>query len=62
MYIIMDRTLAMYSLHETCNVVNDQQHPCTERTTKGFPLFIHLHHADIGGGVLTLGTPKSSCS
>ena len=74
MHIIIDRTLTMYSLHDTCKLIvtaslHREDNPGCSRAastpTHGFSLFIYLHHAqcdDIGGGVLTLGTPNSSCS
>ena len=73
MHIITDRTLTMYSLHDTCEMIvtaslHREDNPGCSRVpskpTPGFSLYLLTPRQcdDIGGGVLTLGTPNSSCS
>ena len=73
MHIIIDRTLTMYSLHNTSKLIviaflHREDNPGCSRVastpTHGFSLCIYTVRQcdDIGGGVLTLGTPNSSCS
>ena len=73
MHIIIEKTLIMYYLHNTCKLIvtaslhRKENLGCSRAAstpTHGFSLFIYLPRQcdDIGGGVLTLGTPNSSSS
>ena len=74
MHIIIDRVLTMYSLHDTCKLIvtatfAQKGQPRVLKSsiynnTWFFTLYLLTPRQcdDIGGGVLTLGTPNSSCS
>ena len=72
MHIIIDRALTMYSLHYTCKLIViasfHKDNPGCSRAASTPTWFFTLYLLtpcqcdDIGSGVLTLGTPNSSCS